>query len=280
LVPAGQYRLFAQRPTAVPTGTTPQGGVTYAEPRTLADTAGAWAAATVTVSDKPVEDFILTLRPSFKLSGRAVFDGPAAPPGRDRLNQFTFSAVPARAVRRIAPPVAISQIDTSGRISIAALSPGRYILKWPDLLPGWSVESVTMAGRDLTDAVFEITDSDIADLVVTFTDRPAAVTGVVRSAAAVADPEASVFLFPAERARWRDAASTSRVFRTARVDATGSVTFPTVIPGDYFVVAVLDTQAYDWPDQRLLTRLSAVASSVRVVAHQPMSVPLYTVEVR
>lgn len=280
LVPAGQYRLFAQRPTAVPSGTTPQGGVTYAEPRSLAETAGAWSAGTVTVGDRPVEDVILTLRASFKLSGRAVFDGTGSPPARDRLNQFRFSAVPARAPGRIAPPVPISQIDTSGRVLIGGLSPGRYILKWPDLLPGWSVESVTMTGRDQTDVAFEITDSDIADLVVTFTDRPASLTGVVRSAAAVADPEASVFLFPADPVRWRDASTTSRVVRTVRVDATGSFAFPAVVPGDYFVVAVADGQAHDWPDQRLLARLAAVASSVRVVAHQPMSVPLYTVEIR
>ena len=280
LVPVGQYRLFAQRPAAVPNGATPQGGVTYAEPRTLAETAGAWAAGTLTVGDKPVEDVILTLRASFKVSGRAVFDGPAVPPARDRLNQFTFSAVPARPSGRIAPPVPISQIDTSGRVAFSGLSPGRYILKWPDLIPGWSVESVTMAGRDLTDAAFEITDSDITDLVVTFTDRPASITGVVRSASAVADPDAAVFLFPTDRARWRDAAATSRVVRTVRVDATGAFAFPTVVPGEYFVVAVADAQAYDWPDQRLLGRLTAVASTVRVVAHQPMSVPLYTVEVR
>ncbi|HUR21095.1 MAG TPA: carboxypeptidase-like regulatory domain-containing protein, partial [Vicinamibacterales bacterium] len=193
-VPMGQYRLFAQRPAGVPSGATPQGGVTYAEPRTLAETAGAWAVGGVTVADRPIEDVILTLRASFKVAGRAVFDGAMAAPPRDRLNQFSFSAVPARTSRRIAGPVSVSQIDTSGRISIASLSPGRYILKWPDLLPGWTVESVTVGGRDLTDAAFEIADSDIADLVVTFTDRPASITGAVRFAAAVADSDASVFL--------------------------------------------------------------------------------------
>ena len=280
LVPAGQYRLFAQRPAAVPNGTTPQGAATYAEPRTLAETPGSWAAGAVAVGDRPVEDLILMLRASFKASGRAVFDGSAAPPARDRLNQFTFSAVPARASARIAPPVSISQIDPSGRVALGSLAPGRYILKWPDILAGWSVESVSVGGREVTDAAFEIGDSDLADLVVTFTDRPASVIGVVRSAAAVADPDAAVFLFPTDRSRWRDAAATSRVVRTVRVDATGTFTFPIVVPGEYFVVAVNDAQAYDWPDQKLLARLSAVASTVRVEAHQAVSVPLSTVELR
>src|SRR5687768_12426838 len=122
-------------------------------------------------------------------------------------------------------------------------------------------------------------DGDLPDLVITFTDQPASLGGAVRSAAAVADSEASVFLFPTDRARWRDAAATPRVVRTVRADATGAFVFPNAIPGEYFVVAVADAQAYDWPDQRLLARLSAVASTVRVLPRQRTSVPLSTTEV-
>ena len=280
LVPAGQYRLFAQRYTAVPTGQSPQGAATYLEPRTLSETPGAWAGSTIAVGDKPLEDLALSLRPGFKISGRAVFDGAAAPPTRDRLNQFAISAVPARALRRQALPTAISQIDTSNRVAIPGLSPGRYILKWPDLLPGWTVESVTSGGRDVADAGFEITDTDIVDLVVTFTDRPASISGVVRTTASVTDPDASVFLFPADRTRWRDANASSRVVRTVRVSANGTFQFQAVFPGDYLVVAVSDRLAYDWPDQRLLAQLSQAAAPIRVVPHQPITVPLVTVEVR
>jgi hypothetical protein len=280
LVPTGQYRLFAQRYTAVPTGQTPQGAATYQEPRNLSETPGAWASGTIAVADKPVADLALSLRPGFKVSGRAVFDGAVAPPSRDRLNQFAISAVPARALRRLALPIAISQIDTSGRISIPGLSPGRYILKWPDLLPGWTVQSVTIAGRDVADAGVDVTDTDIVDLVITFTDRPSSIAGVVRTGASVTDPDASVFLFPADRTRWRDASATSRVVRTVRVDATGAFLFPAVIPGDYLVVAVSDRLAYDWPDQRLLAQLSQAASPIRVVPHQPIMVPLVSVDVR
>jgi hypothetical protein len=65
-----------------------------------------------------------------------------------------------------------------------------------------------------------------------------------------------------------------------RVDATGAFLFSNMIPGEYFVAALADAQAYDWPDQKLLARLSAVASTVRVLPRQRTSVPLATVEVR
>lgn len=280
LVPAGQYRLFAQRHTAMPVGQSPQGTAIYQEPRTLSETPGAWAGGTIAVADKPLEDLALSLRPGFRISGRVIFDGAAAPPARDRLNQFAISAVPARALRRQALPTAIGQIDTSSRVAIPGLSPGRYILKWPDLLPGWTVESVTIDGRDVADAGFEVTDTDIVDLVVTFTDRPASISGVVRTGRSVTDPDASVFLFPADRARWRDANTTTRVVRTVRVDATGAFLFPAVIPGDYLVVAASDSLASDWPDQRLLAQLSQTAAPIRVVPHQSITVPLVTLEVR
>src|SRR5688572_5933443 len=131
MVPAGQYRLFAQRQTGVPNGTTPQGGVTFAEPRTLAETACAWAEGTVTVDDRPVEDVVLTLHDSYRVTGRVVFEGVAPQPPADRLSQFMVTAVPARAKRRQTPPVPGGVIE-GGQVSIARLSPGRYILKWPD----------------------------------------------------------------------------------------------------------------------------------------------------
>ena len=278
MVPPGTYRLVAQRQLGVPTGTTAQGTLTFAEPRTLAETAGAWVEGTVTVADRPVEDLELTLRQGYNVTGRVVFDGAAVPPPADRLSQFMFTAVPARAQRRHTPSVNGGVID-AGRVTIPRLTPGRYIVKWPEALAPWSVESVRIAARDVSDAAFDIIDEDIADLVITFTDQPASLGGTVRSTAAVADPDASVFLFPTDRSRWRDAAATPRVVRTVRADAMGNFLFPNLIPGEYLVIAIADAHAYDWPDQTLLARMAAAATTVRVMPRQRTSVALSTVEV-
>jgi hypothetical protein len=115
---------------------------------------------------------------------------------------------------------------------------------------------------------------------VTLTDQPASLGGAVRSTAGIADYEAGVFMFPADRTRWRDAAASSRTFRTVRADPTGNFVFTNVVPGDYLVVAIADSQAIDWPDQRLLTKLAAIAVPVRVLPRQRTTVPLTTLEVR
>jgi len=268
LVPTGQYRIVAQRQTAVPNGTT------------LAETAGAWAEARVTMAERPIDDVVMTLRAGFRVSGKVVFAGVGAPPAKERLGQFRISALLARPQQRQSAPAPVGQVDATGNVTIGALAPGRYILQWPDSIPGWSVESVTVAGRDVADAAFEITDADITDLVVTLTDQPARIGGSVRSMSGLADFDAAVFMFPTDRSRWREAGASTKVVRTVRVDATGAFLIPNTIPGEYYLVAVSDNQAHAWPDQKLLAQLSVVASTVRVGARQQMVVSLSTMEVR
>ena len=159
----------------------------------------------------------------------------------------------------------------TGRISVKGVSPpGRYFAGPPSLPAPWSVESITLAGLDVTDAAFNIGDADLNDLVITYTDRPAAISGSVSGAAA----EATVFLFPVNRGRWRDARVSSRTFRSARPSAAGAYALPNVPPGDYYVVAIRDEDAGDWPDAQFLGRLAAAATAVKVTPSQQASVTL------
>ena len=115
---------------------------------------------------------------------------------------------------------------------------------------------------------------------MSFTDQPAELSGTVSNAKGGADPDASVFVFPADKARWPDARVSTRAFRTVRASKTGSFTMPNMIPGEYFVVAASDESAGDWPDERLLAKLGALASTVRVEPNQKQTVNLRTVTVR
>jgi hypothetical protein len=134
----------------------------------------------------------------------------------------------------------------------------------------WTLESVTLAGLDVTDAAFNVGESDVNDLVITFTDRPASVTGSVIGNVA----EATVFMFPANRTRWVDARAGSRTFRVMRPATSGAYTLANVPPGDYLILAIRDEDAGDWPDQQFLARLAGVATTVKVVANQVTSLPL------
>ena len=125
-----------------------------------------------------------------------------------------------------------------------------------------------------------IGDTDVRDVVVVVTDQPAVLSGTVSNAKGGTDLDASVFVFPTDKARWPDARISTRTFRTVRVSKTGTFTVPNVIPGEYFVVAASDESTGDWPDERLIAQLAPLASSVRVEPNQKQTVTLRTVTVR
>ena len=157
------------------------------------------------------------------------------------------------------------------------------------MLPGWTLKSVTMAGRDITDRVVTVAGTDVSDVVVTLTDQPASLTGSVRDAKGNVDSSVSVFAFPTDRASWSDARALARsnvggarpwVFNTVRVSKAGAFTIANLIPGEYFVVAASEHVADEWPDERLLARLASIGTTIRVEAGTTQAVALKTAELR
>ena len=163
----------------------------------------------------------------------------------------------------------------SMRLTVRNVSPpGRYFVGAASLGAPWTLESITVGGRDVMDAAFVIQDDSIDDLVMTYTDRPATLAGVVERPAGPADAGASVMIFPANRARWIDARLSTRTFRIARPSTTGTFSWTAVPPGEYLVAAVPDADAGGWPDERFLARLAAIATPVRIAPAQAASVTL------
>ena len=66
-----------------------------------------------------------------------------------------------------------------------------------------------------------------------------------------------MFVFPSDRAAWRDARVNTRLFRVVRVTKAGGFTVPNLAPGDYLVAAVDDAVSGDWPDERFLQKAGA-----------------------
>lgn len=274
-VPAGNYRIEGQRRTGVPASVTPEGRVTYATPVAASDEAGAWARAAVAVGDRPVTGLSLTLSAPLAIRGKFVFVGTTPPPAAERMQPFIVMPMPARATRRESLATMTSAYRAGG-FATTNLAPGPYRFMIPESTPGWALQSVTIAGQDVTDAVFVLGDHDITDVEATFTDQPAEISGIVSG-----DPaDASVFLFPADRLRWRDAANATRTVRAVRPDAQGRFQIPKVIPGEYLVIAALEGSAHGWPEEGWLNRASALASHVRVLAGQRQAVNLRSQEVR
>jgi uncharacterized protein (DUF2141 family) len=270
VVPAGRYTIVAWRVGGVPTGNQQQ---PFAAPTRVSEQSGAWAMQAVAVGPQPVNNVKVTLRPPVTVNGRIEFSGSSPRPPAERLRTgFLTTIARANTMFRSPGPSSGSLMDpATGRISVKGVSPpGRFFAGPPSIPAPWSVESITLAGQDVTDAAFTVGESDINDLVITYTDRPASITGTISGAA----DEATVFVFPVNRTRWPDARVSSRTFRMTRPSTIGSFNLTNMPPGDYFAIAIRDEDAADWPDPQFLTRLASVASVVKVLANQPTNLPL------
>ncbi|HWB30506.1 MAG TPA: carboxypeptidase regulatory-like domain-containing protein [Vicinamibacterales bacterium] len=268
LVPAGSYTLRAERslpaPGAMNTGGRPS------------DLSGASAMQPIAVGSTPVTNVALVIRPGANVRGRAEFTGAAdRPVGGLRT---TMTLVPTPPVYRSPGTLHGSVVNGQGQVSFSTVVPGRYLIT-ANSTPPWTLVSVMAGGRDLTDRTFDL-DSDIDDLVVTFIDAPAAISGSVRVPSGTAADAMSVVLFPSDRARWRDASAATRSFQATRVSTSGAFNIPAVIPGSYVIAAIHEEDAVDWPDTALLTSLAGIGRTIVVEPRRQLTVTLDPVAVR
>lgn len=274
VVPAGRYMLIAWRAGGVPTGNQQR---PFADPTRVAEQPGAWAIQPIEVGNRPVESVTVTVRPPVTVTGRVEFSGSSARPAAERLQSgFIVTVWETRSLFRASGSSSGSRIEpVTGRIIVRGVSPpGRYFIGPPSLPVPWTLESITIGGRDATDAAFAIGDADVNDVVITYTDRPASLAGTVTLPKTAGDAGASVFLFPANRIRWIDARLGSRTFRATRTSAAGAFNWTSVPPGDYLLVALRDEDAGDWPDVQFLTRLASIANPIKVTANQAVKAEL------
>jgi hypothetical protein len=277
-VPGGPYRVVAFRDGNVPSnGPQPAGTV----PDRVSDRAGAWANEPINVGHRAIEDLTVTVKPPAAVTGRVEFVGSASAPPVERLRTAFFTIPRAGVIFRGNGGAFGARVDpdAGNRFVVRSVSPpGRYVVGAPTMPAPWVIESVTIAGRDVTDATFAVTESDIADVVVTYTDRPAIVSGNVAFAGVVAD-QTAVCLFPVDRTRWRDARLSRDTFRLVKPSAAGTFSVAAV-PGDYFVMAIADELAGDWPDAAYLERLARFATTVRLGRGQTVTVALKPINVK
>jgi hypothetical protein len=278
-VAAGSYTIVVSRPSPVPSGNPQQPS---AEPARISDQPGAWAVQPLVVGDRAVENVGVRVRQPVTITGEVHFSGTSLPPAADRIRNSTVTVGRARSLFR-APggrPGSVIDLSANGRISIKGVAPpGRFFVGAATLPPPWTLESVTLDGRDITDTGFLIEDRDLSGLVLTYTDKPAGISGTVISSQTGAD-DTSVFLMPADRARWPDARLSTRTFQAARPNRARMFSWTNVPPGDYLVVATRDTSAGDWPDEAFIAKLAALATPVRLAAGQQVNLSLEVKVVR
>jgi hypothetical protein len=249
-VPPGEYRLQASTRSA---GSRSGGPSQDASPRM------AFATVEVDGTDHAID---LTLQAGMSMSGRFVFEG-GAPPANLAGTQLTLEGL------QISPGSEVSTFRTDaspdGTFHATGLTPGRFLLlaTGPLSTPtsGWTVKSVVRNGRDLLDMPFELAAGEIlSDVVVTFTDRPAELTGAFQNSSGGLTSDYFVVVFPTDRSFWFPS---SRRIVAVRPDSGGTYTVRNLPPGEYFLSALTDVETGEWFDPELLQVLVA-ASPIKI----------------
>ena len=274
LVPTGNYRVVAQRYATTQFG--PDVVLPPPGPPRAADRPGASAQQAIVVGDHDVTDIALQLGIGAQVSGRVVFRGNR--PSADALRQFLIFLSPLDPISHSFPirPYSV-RLDARDSFAIRDVPPGRYVVTVNDS-SGASLLGVSVGGKVVTERPIPIEATNLSDVTVELTDRPAEIAGTARRRAGAPDPDAGVVLFPTDRTRWPDVRAGARMFRTARVSKSGAFSLRPVLPGEYFIAAVGDDATADFPDSKLLEALSTVATTVRVEAGATQSVTLTTID--
>jgi hypothetical protein len=224
---------------------------------------------TVDVVGADVTSLVLVFGPASRLSGRVAFTGTATAPARAglRVALQTLATVPAAAAPIVAPT------NASGAFSITRVMPGRYLLSAPIAFGAiadsvtWTLDSVLIAGKDVTDLPFEVTsESPINDAVVTLIDRWQSLSGRLTLANGGAATDYTIVVFPADKAYWPAGSRRIRVTRpgsdgTFVIGGSGSLSLPA---GAYLLAAVPDLDRDEQLDPAFLASLvpAAVPSTV------------------
>jgi len=232
--------------------------------QTGAGQASQFASAKIEVEGEDVLGVQLTLRPPLEFSGQLAFDGasPAPAIGNRRI--------PLRGLTPIglAGDPVVSPTNPTGVFQVTRVFPGKYVIGGPLFFGAtadsvtWSLDSVVLDGRDVTDLAVDVSaDQPPKNVVVTYSDRWQQVSGKLRQPSGAAATDYTIVIFPADNAYWLPQ---SRRILTSRPGTDGSYRFggpgPVSLPaGSYLLAAVTDIGRDEQYDPAFLAALKSGA---------------------
>ena len=236
-----------------------------------------WGSLAIAVDDADITGMSVLLRTGVKVSGRVEFDGNAEKPAPDQLSRISVLVEPFDGHMDHA---SIGRIDAKGEFTIYGLAAGRYYIRGGQPSAGWTFKGAFLGDRDVSDDPLELDSTDVADVVITFTDRPASLAGTVQQAERAARDGVAVVVFPADSKAWLDMGANSRRMRKVAVTDSGAYDVPALPAGAYYVAAVSEAAAGDWRDPAFLEQLAPGAAHVQITDGEKATQSLRLQEVR
>jgi hypothetical protein len=269
-VAPGSYRLNALSRAPVTIQTNTATGQTFtvfargAEPPGLAGPRGAggppapesmWATTDVVVDGRLPTTAALALQPGMTVGGTLAFSGASSPPANLMQVRVVLSSVDENSKGLSAT----SQCDASGRFTVSGVAPGRYGISLIGV-GTWQMKSAEIAGLDAIDFPLDVKPGEnIANAVVTLTDRVSGVSGTLQDSLARPASGHTLIVFADDSRFW---VTPSRRIMATTPASDGTFSFSNLPAGNYRLIAVDDVEEGQWFDPAFLRQLSGAAMSL------------------
>ena len=210
-----------------------------------------YATEPVTVANVDIPDISVVLAEGAVITGTVSF--PAIDAQLPDMSQIRISSV------AVEPGSNNSQarVDKDNAFKIVAVPAGAHLIRPTGPLRGWSLKSVVLDGRDITDTPLELrSGQQVSRVSVTFTNQINEINGTLTSEQGLPVTEYTVLAFSMDSSFWRPQ---SRHIATARPDQTGKFRIRNLPSGSYYLATVDPAQQGEWFEPAYLEehRLSA-----------------------
>ena len=226
-----------------------------------------WGRAGLVVDEDAVTDVEVIVSAAATVAGRIEFD-------RATTARGTASPIASVSLFRLggAQPPRVIEVDDAGKFRVAGLLPGEYLLRTTPRR-GWFQKAVSVDGT-ITDAAILVESGRDLDVVITVTDRPSEVSGVVRNDRLAPVAGATVIAQPASRGPTSPV--NAALARLVRTDANGAYAFFALPAGEYSITAVDERALEGWQETRRLEaiRTAGVRVSVKDGEFRPLDLHL------
>jgi len=229
-----------------------------------------FGAVTVDVMGADQSAIQVALQPALSFPARIAFAGTATPPP---LAGYRIAVRQLPPLMLSAPGPVVAPTGATGAFTITGVIPGRYVIGGPLFLGAnsssmtWSLASVTVDGRDVTDLPVDIGPNNVPkDVVITYGDQSQELSGRLQQSSGTPATDYTIVVFPADKAYWIPGSRRILTTRSGtdgqfRLGGPGFITLPA---GDYLLAAVSEIDKDEQFDPAFLTSLQPAAVRVTV----------------